>query len=159
MNNYVNFHTKHNYFNDIYHDTHPYATKGSRVYNKPRDDFGFRFKENRLIYNKKKEIDITKKSIDNFRTFTEGDIDLGSQTVQNRISYYLTNNLVPVKYFSKKQGFSHSCIDRFTKSNRYQSPEVNEKRSYITDKFYNLQSDEISKYYEKYFHDKVKDNG
>jgi hypothetical protein len=97
MSNLVDFHKKHEYYNNIYYETHPYATKDSRVYKKPRDDFDFRFRDNELKYNKKREIDITKSSIDNFNTFKESDIDNNQKTIQSRISYYLCNNMVPVK--------------------------------------------------------------
>lgn len=96
MSKLISFNKKHEYYNNIYYETHPYAEKDTRMYNKPKDDFEFRFKDNELRYKKSREIDITKKSIDNFKTFKESDIDSSKKTVQNKISYYLCNNLVPV---------------------------------------------------------------
>jgi hypothetical protein len=97
MTNLVDFSKKHEYYNNIYHETHPYASKDSRFYKKPKDDFNFNFRDNELKYNKGREIDITKKSIDNFKTFKESDIDQNKKTIQNKISYYLSNNIVPVR--------------------------------------------------------------
>ncbi len=102
MNNIVSFQKKHDYFNNLYYDTHPYADKEARIYHKPRDDFSFKFVGDQLIYNKRREVELTSKSMENFNTFTKSDMDLNNKTSQKKISFYLSNNLVPVYYFKPR---------------------------------------------------------
>lgn len=94
--NIINFEKKHKYFNEIYDDLHPQNEKESRIYNKPKPNFDFSFKDNKLTHANNKEIDFNKKSLSKFKTFDDTDIDLGKKKIQNKISYHLSNNLVPV---------------------------------------------------------------
>jgi hypothetical protein len=100
MNNIVSFQKKHDYFNNLYYDTHPYADRESRVYNKPRDDCSFRFVADQLIYNRSREVEFSPKAMSNFSSFNKNNMDLNQKTMQKKISFYLSNNLVPVRYFN-----------------------------------------------------------
>ena len=100
MNNIMSFNKKHEYYNSIYYETHPYADKENRIYKKPRDDFSFKFVNNSLEFNKLKEVDITKNSIDKFKTFTEKDKDPMKNSIHEKISFYLSNKLIPVNFIN-----------------------------------------------------------
>lgn len=92
----VTFTTRHKYFNDIYDDLHPSNDKETRIYHKPKPNFDFALVGNTLTYNKYKELDFNKKSISNFKSFKETDTNPDQMPIQGKISFYLTNNLVPV---------------------------------------------------------------
>jgi hypothetical protein len=96
MNNSIDFQKRHQYFNDIYDSLHPSNNKETRVYTKPKQDFDFRFQNNELSYSKHKDLDFNKRSIDNFKTISEDQLDSNKMNAQEKISFYLTNNLVPV---------------------------------------------------------------
>lgn len=96
QNNLVNFQKKHLYFNDIYDSLHPSNDRQSRVYSKPKQDFDFFFKDNELSYSKYRDLDFNKRSMDNFKTFKDDDLNPEKMPVQSKISFYLTNNMVPV---------------------------------------------------------------
>jgi hypothetical protein len=97
MQNSINFQKRHKYFNGIYDDLHPYNNNETREYRKPKQNFDFFFHDNTLTYSKYKDLDFNENSLSKFKTFGEKDLDPDKRTVQNKISYYLTNNLVPVK--------------------------------------------------------------
>ena len=90
MNNIVSFNKKHEYYNNIYYETHPCADKENRIYKKPRDDFSFKFVNDSLEFNK-------------FKTFSEKDKDPMKNSIHDRISFYLCNKLIPV--FVNNLGF------------------------------------------------------
>ena len=92
----VNFEKKHRYFNDIYDALHPSNDRETRVYTKPKQNFDFKFTGDTLVYSHYKDLDFNKKSMDNFKTFTHADLDHNNMNIQEKISFYLTNNLVPV---------------------------------------------------------------
>jgi len=92
----VNFEKKHKYFNEIYDDLHPQNNKEKRSYINPKQDFDFTFRDNKLHYSKDKEITINQNSLSKFKTFDDSDLNLGKKSIQNKISYNLSNNLVPV---------------------------------------------------------------
>ncbi len=54
------------------------------------------------------------------------------------------------------KGFNYDGLENYTKIRRFCSPDVNESRSYKTDKWYNIKRDELTDYYERFFLDKVK---
>ena len=67
-------------------------------------------------------------------------------TVQETISYYLNNNIVP--------GFCAENFDNFKKENIYQSKELTNPETYETDKTFNILKDDLSIYNEKFFLEK-----
>ena len=68
------------------------------------------------------------------------------KNVQEKISYYLNNNIVP--------GFCAENYDNFKKQNIYDSKELLEPDTYITDKTHNIKKDDLSVYNEKFFLEK-----
>jgi hypothetical protein len=100
MNNIVSFQKKHDYFNNLYYDTHPYADKESRVYHKPKEDCSFKFVADQLVYNRSREVEMSPRAMESFKTFTRNDMDLNQKSPQKKISFYLSNNLVPVDCFN-----------------------------------------------------------
>lgn len=95
-NNLVTFKKRHEYYTGIYDDLHPFNNKEERIYTRPKQNFEFQYKNDELVYSRKKELEFSRRSLDNFKTFTEKDLNPDKRTVQNKISYYLSNNLVPV---------------------------------------------------------------
>ena len=96
--NLVTVKQRHDYYNSLYSEIHPLADTEKRLYKKQQQSFDFFFKDNKLSYSKTKDIDFTKKSLDNFKSFREVDKSPEARTIQNDISFYLSNNLVPVKF-------------------------------------------------------------
>ena len=96
MNNIVSFQKKHDYFNNLYFDTHPFADRETRVYHKPKNDCSFKFVADQLIYNRAREVELSPKAMSNFESFKKEDLDLSQKSPQKKISFYLSNNLVPV---------------------------------------------------------------
>lgn len=96
QNNLVNFQTRHRYFNDIYDDLHPHHDKKNRIYKSLKNDNDFFFKDNKLLYSKQKNLEFSQKSLNKFSSFSNKEFDPEKMNVQNRISFYLSNNLVPV---------------------------------------------------------------
>jgi hypothetical protein len=94
--NLINYQKKHEYFNGIYDNLHPSNDRVNRVYTKPKPNFDFKFKDDTLQYSNYRELDFTKKSLDNFKTFDKNNLDTNQMSPQKKISYLLTNNLVPV---------------------------------------------------------------
>lgn len=90
---------KHEYFNEIYDSLHPCYDSMSRIYNKSTNDNDFQFKDDTLLYSKEKDLDFNKISSNSFKTFDKNELALDSMNVHNKISYYLSNNVVPVNYF------------------------------------------------------------
>lgn len=98
QSNLINYQKKHQYFNEIYDDLHPQNNKETRIYNKYKPNFDFSFKNNKLTHLDDKEVNFNKNSFKKFKTFDDSFVDMGKKTIQNKISYHLTNNLVPVKF-------------------------------------------------------------
>ncbi len=96
QSNLINFQKKHQYYNEIYDDFHPQNNNETRIYTKSKPNFDFSFKNDKLTYPKDKELDFNKKSLGKFKTFDDNDLELGKKTIQNKISYHLSNNIVPV---------------------------------------------------------------
>ena len=69
--------------------------RNTRVYTKEPKECDFEFKDGKLQYNNPRELDFT--NADKiFPSFKKANKEL---SVQETISYYLNNNIVPVNYF------------------------------------------------------------
>jgi len=97
MNNSINFQKRHEYFNNIYDPLHPSYNKETRIYTKPQHNFDFYFNNNQLSYTKYRDLDFNKQSLENFKSFDKDDLDYNNLDINGKISFNLTNNLVPVK--------------------------------------------------------------
>lgn len=86
---------KHDYYNSIYQTLHPNYDPETRVYTKNCENFNFIFKDNNLVYSRDNELDVNAaKTL--FKGISDEDIDFSKQPIHSKISYYLTNRLVPV---------------------------------------------------------------
>jgi hypothetical protein len=103
QSNIINFEKKHKYFNEVYKDLHPSNDSNSRIYIKPKQNFEFTYKDDKLSYSKFRDLDFNKKSLQNFKGIDKDKLDPNQMKVQDKISFYLTSNLVPV--FKFKLGF------------------------------------------------------
>jgi hypothetical protein len=95
-NNSVTHKTRHEYYNQIYDDLHPFNDKEKRIYTKPKQNFDFFYRDDQLTYSKQKDLDFNRRSLENFKSFKDTDINIDKKTVQDKISFYLCNNIVPV---------------------------------------------------------------
>lgn len=133
---------KCNYYNKIYLPLHPCYDEKTRVYTRTAQDCDFEFRDGELIYTKTKDLDLSQ-SDKIFKSF----FDLKKeQTIQEQISFYLNNNIVP--------GFSHTNYDANKKEVRFQSKDITNPESYITDKTFNVKKDDLTIYNEKFFQEK-----
>jgi hypothetical protein len=87
-----NFEKKHKYFNELYSDLH--SSSDARIFTKSKPDFDFRFKDNKLMYSKDNDIDYSKSKT--LKSVYDSHEPLNEKKVQDKISFYLTNKLVPV---------------------------------------------------------------
>lgn len=94
LENYPN-NKKHCFYNNIYSVLNNNYDFDNRIYNKKTTDFDFVFKDNKLFYTKDEEFKITE-ARNIFNNLNENDINPGSRPIQQRISYYQTNRLIPV---------------------------------------------------------------
>jgi hypothetical protein len=69
----------------------------TRIFTKNAKDNDFIFKDGELIYSKNKDLDLTNAN-QIFPSFNEVQKE---KNVHEKISYYLNNNIVPVKYLFK----------------------------------------------------------
>lgn len=138
----VTFKEKNAYYNKIYPTLHPMYDPNTRVYTKTVKDCDFEFKDDKLIYTKSKDLDLDNadKIFPSFKNIDK------NPTIQQTISYYLNNNIVP--------GFSAENFNNFKKENIYQSKELTNPETYETDKTFNIQKDDLSIYNEKFFLEK-----
>lgn len=138
----ITFKEKDKYYNKIYPTLHPMYDPKTRVYTKNVKDCDFEFKDGKLIYTKGKDLDLTnaEKIFPSFKNLNK------ENTVQETISYYLNNNIVP--------GFCAENFDNFKKENVYQSKELTNPETYETDKTFNILKDDLSIYNEKFFLEK-----
>ena len=91
---FITYEVKNEYYNKIYPTLHPHYDPKTRVYTKEPNDCDFEFKDGKLNYKKTREVDFT--NADKvFPSFQKGNKEL---SVQDTISYYLNNNIVPVSY-------------------------------------------------------------
>lgn len=92
---YITHEVKHDYYNKIYPILHNKYDSNTRVYTKEPKECDFEFKDGKLQYNNPRELDFT--NADKiFPSFKKANKEL---SVQETISYYLNNNIVPVNYF------------------------------------------------------------
>ena len=94
--NLINFQKKHQYYNEIYDDLHLSNDKLNRVYTKPKPNFDFFLKDDTLSYSQYKDLDFNQKSLDKFKTIDSNKLNPNNMSMQKKISFYLTSNLVPV---------------------------------------------------------------
>ena len=86
---------KHTFYNNIYSVLNNNYDSETRIYNKKCENYDFLFKDNKLSYLKDDEfkIDEARKLFNNLK---EKDINPNARPIQQRISYYQTNRLIPV---------------------------------------------------------------
>ena len=129
------------YYNKIYPLLHPMYDPKTRVYTKTIQDSDFEFKDDKLIYTKTKDLDLSR-AHEIFPSFKFSE----DKTIQEQISYYLNNNLVP--------GFSAESFDNFKKVNLFQHRAITDPATYDVDKTFNMVKDDLTIYNEKFFHEK-----
>ena len=100
-NSSVTIKQRHDYYNSIYGDLHPFNNKETRVYTKEKENFGITFTGDKIVHSPNRDMIFTKKSYDNFKSIQSDKINIEEKTPQERITFYLTNNMVPVFYFYK----------------------------------------------------------
>ena len=89
---------KHDFFNSIYSTFHSNYNPETRIYTKYSENYDFHYKENKLHYIQDDRADVAEaKEI--FKGLKDTDINPNTRSVQNRLSYYLSNRLVPVSEF------------------------------------------------------------
>lgn len=88
---------KHDFFNSIYNTFHSNYNPETRIYTKHCENFDFTFKDDKLyhIEGDRADVEGAKKF---FPTLKDTDINPNLRSVQNKISYYLTNRIVPVRH-------------------------------------------------------------
>ena len=136
---------KHEFYNNIYSMLHLNYDPETRIYNKRSEDCDFYYKNNKLSYTNEKElnIDMAKKVFSNLK---ESDIHPNKKPVQDKISYYLSNKIVP--------DYNSNNTDNYKKDNTIFSKDTTISQNYIVDKWYFQKRDERKAFYEKYFWDK-----
>ncbi len=90
----ITFKDKAEYYNKIYPTLHPNYDPKTRIFTKKAKDNDFIFQNGELIYSKEKDLDLTNAN-QIFPSFNEAQRE---QNVHEKISYYLNNNIVPVKF-------------------------------------------------------------
>ena len=98
-NNLVTTKQKHLYYNSIYGDLHPQNDTHTRIYSKQKENFGITYKDEKILHSPNRNTFFSKRSLDNFKTFNNNDFRIESHSPQERITFYLSNNLVPVRYY------------------------------------------------------------
>ena len=99
-NNLVTTKQRHDYYNSIYGDLHPYNNRDSRIYTKHKENFGISYSGKNVIHSPNRDLIFSQKSLDNFKTFRqEENFVIERKSPQERITFYLTNNIVPVNAF------------------------------------------------------------
>ena len=86
---------KHEFYSSIYTTFHSNYNPETRIYTKQCENFDFFFKDNKLSYSKEDRADV-KQALNIFKGINEKDITFNDKKPQERISYYLSNRLVPV---------------------------------------------------------------
>ena len=139
---FVTYEEKAKFYNKIYEPLHPCYDPKTRIYHKSLKDNDFEFKDGKLHYGKLNDL-----NFDRADEVFPGFNDVNNEKkVQEKISYYLNNNIVP--------GFCAENYDNFKKKNIFESKEILEPDSYITDKTHNIKKDDLSVYNEKFFLEK-----
>lgn len=137
------FDKKHQFYTGVYDVLHSNYNANSRIFTKNIENHEFFFKNNKLIYEKDHKFNVSQaKSL--FSNLKDTDINPNIRSTQEKISYYLTNRLVP--------GFNSYSFNDFKKENTIiDSKELSKKDNYIVDKWYFQKKNETKSYYEKYF--------
>jgi len=137
------FNKKHEFYTGIYDILHSNYNPKSRVFTKKIENYDFFFKDNKLIYEKDHKFNVSQAKV-LFPNLKETDINPNVRSTQDKISYYLTNRLVP--------GFNSCSYNDFKKENTIvDSKEISKKESYLVDKWYFQKKNESKAFYEKYF--------
>ena len=139
----VTFQDQSKFYQKVYPHFHPKYDPATRIYTKHTKDVDFEFRDDKLYYEKIKDVDFTnaEKVFPGFH-----DSDTNDENVHEKISYYLNNNIVP--------GFCAENYDIYRKRNIYESRELENPEAYINDKTYNIKKDDLSIYNEKFFSEK-----
>lgn len=88
---------RHEYFNSVYDDLHPYNNKQTRIYSKQKENFRVSYTGEKLVFSPNRDLVFSNKSLENFKTFKSSDnLQIENKSPQDRITFYLTSNLVPV---------------------------------------------------------------
>ncbi|MCQ2817838.1 MAG: hypothetical protein MJ252_11285 [archaeon] len=94
---FITYQVKDKYYNKIYPVLHKKYDPNTRVYTKDPRDCDFEFKDGKLIYKNSRDLDFSEAN-KIFPSFKNSDKEL---TTQETISYYLNNNIVPVRNIFK----------------------------------------------------------
>ncbi len=97
MKNSVTFKERHNYFNSIYGDLHPFNNKETRIYTKEKENFGITFTGEKIIHSPNRDMILNKKTLSKFKSIKPEKIQIEEKSPQEKVSFYLFNNMVPVK--------------------------------------------------------------
>ena len=88
---------KHDFYNSIYSTFNSNYDSKTRIYTKHCENFDFKFSDNKLQYVHDNRADVLE-ACKIFTNLKESDYNPNVRSVQNRISYYLSNRLVPVLF-------------------------------------------------------------
>lgn len=89
---------KHDFFNSIYSTFNSNYDPKTRIYTKHCENFDFFWKDNKLKYTQDNRADVNE-ALKIFPNLKENDINPSKRSVHDRISYNLSNRLVPVRFF------------------------------------------------------------
>lgn len=89
---------KHEYFASIYGLLHNNYNSDTKVYSKPVENFDFVFKNNKLEHSTDTEFNLSNAKVI-FPELKDQDINPNIRPTQEKISYYLSNRMVPVSLF------------------------------------------------------------
>lgn len=95
-NSLVTTKQRHDYYNSVYGDLHPFHNKDTRIYTKHKENFGITYTGEKVIHSPNRDLIFSQKSIDNFKSFKDENFNIDRKSPQERITFYLTNNMVPV---------------------------------------------------------------
>ena len=92
---------KHDFFNSIYSTFNSNYNPETRIFTKHCANFDFAFKEDKLHYipDNRADVEGARRIFPNVK---DTEINPNLRSVQDKISYYLSNRLVPVSYFITK---------------------------------------------------------
>ncbi len=92
---------RHEYYKEIYPDLHPNVDEKKRTFIKTKPNFDFMFKDDKLHFVREKERLNFSNTNKLFRSQTVEKPKNIEQDNQQRLSFYLSNTMVPVSYIVK----------------------------------------------------------
>jgi len=96
-NNSITTKQRHDYYNSVYGNLHPFHNSETRIYTKHKPNFGITYTGEKVVHSSNRDLVFSKKSLDNFNSFkNQENFDIDRKSPQERVTFYLTNNMVPV---------------------------------------------------------------